>query len=34
MENMHTDFRVLWVKAETFNIAMLAVWGWLHSLQP
>ena len=25
--NMHTDFRVLWVKAETFNIAMLAVWG-------
>ena len=27
MENMHTDFRVLWVKAETFNIAMLAVWG-------
>ena len=27
MENMHTDFRVLWVKAETLNIAMLAVWG-------
>ena len=27
MENMHTDFRVQRVRAETFNIAMLAVWG-------